>query len=451
MEPEKSLEGFKIDTTLPPPARVPRVATFYALYPETLGLADGTTFAIALGQPIRGFGKIAMHLKDGEAPFWLDPKLSQWAAVSVRFHRAIHDRNFLQERESMLMSVVDSSAGSAFPEFERSLSDPDTGEARPSPSHDPTTGKEYTVVEMSTQLVMPEEEHWQACEPNSYVMGPTLTRCIEGLIRVVDAYRFAENIPMPSPARERLGPAIAAVTRAADPSQGGWDSPAQYVVNSFATQGARHFIVGTQSPETLKRMAEYVTLTSRGHPSVAVINLQADLDNAMFDGNFRVVLMFAYTASEILLDLSLMGMLFEEGKSAAEGVTFFAKPLKTRLLAEYHDRLGGAWNPRNSDAVSGWLRSVREVRNRVAHAGYLPDYEEARIAREAYFSLRLHLLDRLASRPKKYPFTAGLQVSPAGFERRGITSKSAREATRTAFDRLDDFLAWRDDLIRLRA
>jgi hypothetical protein len=281
-------------------------------------------------------------------------------------------------------------------------------------------------------------------------MGPTLTRCIEGLIQVVDAYRFAEKIPMPSPARERLGPEIVGATRAADPSQGGWDAQAEYVINSFATQGARNFIVGTQSPDTLKKMSDYVTLATRGHPSIALAHLQAELDNAMFDGNFRAVLMLAYTASEILLDLSLMGMLFDEGRKAKDAVGCFTKPLKTRLLTEYHNRLGGAWNPRSSEDVAAWLRNVRQVRNGVAHAGYLPDHEEAHVAREAYFSLGRHLRDRLASRAKKYPFTAGLLVRPGGFERRDIRSKAAQAAVQAAFDRLDEFLAWRDDLIRQR-
>jgi hypothetical protein len=281
-------------------------------------------------------------------------------------------------------------------------------------------------------------------------MGPTLTRCIEGLIQVIDAYRFAEKISMPSPTRERLGPEIVGATRAADPSQGGWDAQAEYVINSFATQGARNFIVGTQNPDTLEKMSDYVNLATRGHPSIALAHLQAELHNAMYDGNFRAVLMFAYTASEILLDLSLMGMLFDEGQNIHEAASYFSKPLKTRLLTEYHDRLGGAWNPQSSEEVATWLRDVRQVRNRVAHAGYLPDHEEAHVAREAHFSLGRHLRDRLASRPRKYPFTAGLLVTPSGFERRDIRSKAAQAAVQAAFDRLDEFLAWRDDLIRQR-
>lgn len=448
---EVKLEDFGIDTTLPPPAQVPRVATFFALYPETLGLEPGTTFCIALNQPVRGFNRTAMHLTEGQEPFWLDPKLSEFLAVSARFHRGTRDKNFVVERDEMLMSIVGSVTGDSFPEFTRAPTRARPDEPEGASDYDVETARAYTVVEITTQLAIPETTHWQACEPNGYVMGPTLTRGIQGLIQIIDAYRFAEKIPMPSPARERLGPVIVAATRAADPAMGGWDAPAQYVINNFATQGARDFIVGTQQPDTLQKMTDYSRLAAKGHPSIVLGHLQAELDNAMFDGNFRVVLLFAYTASEMLMDLALMGMAFEEGQSAEESGARFAKPLKTRLLTEYHDRLGGAWSPQGSSDVAAWLRAVREVRNRVAHAGYLPDYDEAHQAREAHYSLGRHLRDRLACRASKYPFTAGLLVTPGGFERRSIRSKAAQDAVRVASDRFDEFLVWRDNAIRLRA
>jgi hypothetical protein len=180
VESKVRLEDFGVETTLPPRARVPRVATFFALYPETLGLEPGTTFCIALGQPVRGFNRTAMHVMEGQQPFWLDPKLSGFLAVSVRFHRGARDRNIFDEREEMLMSIVEVVTGNSFPEFASAPPD-----------------------------ALPDE-----------------TKAV-------------------------------------------------------------------------------------------------------------------------------------------------AKPLKTRLLNEYHDRLGGAWNPQGSKDVAAWLRDVRQIRNRVAHAGIL--------------------------------------------------------------------------------
>jgi hypothetical protein len=393
-----------------------------------------------------------MHLTEGGPPFWLEPELSRYLAVSVRFHRGKRERHIVDEHDETLMSVVHSVAGESFPDFEHTPPDA-VSDGPESPSeYDGSAGMAYTVVEMTTQLAMPRKSHWEPCEPSNHVIGPTLTRCIDGLIQVVDAYRFAEKLSMPSPARERLGPGIVAATRAADPAQGGWDTSPEYIINSFALQGSNHFIIGTQTRETLPKMGSYLAMVPLGHPVIALAHLQAELNNAMFhDGNFRAVLMFAHSASEVLMDIALMAMLFEEGRTADEAIASFAKPLKSRILTEYHDRLGGAWTPRGSNAVAVWLREVLLVRHRVAHAGYLPQYEEARLAREAHFSLGQHLRDRLAARAKRYPFTAGLLVRSGGFERRGIRTKAAEAAVRAGDDRLEEFVSWRNDLIRLRA
>jgi hypothetical protein len=435
-------------------AGVPRVATFFAIYPEALGLVDGTTFCVALKLPLRGFARTAMHLAEGEQPFWLDPRFSHSLAVSVRFHRGKRDRHVVDEYDQRLMPIVQSVTGESF--SDPGLAPTGSVSELESPFERSATGTAYTVVEMTTQLAIPGKSHWEACEPSDDIMGPTLTRAIDGLIHVVDAFRLAVKISMPSPARERLGPGVVALTRAADPAQGGWDMPALYAINSFALLGERYFIAGAQTPETtpetLCKMSHYLELASFGHPVTALGQLQAELDNAMFhEGNFRVVLMFAHSATEIMMDIALMAMLFEEGRTPEEAAATFAKPLKSRILTEYHLRLGGAWTPKGSNAVAVWLRDVLLLRHGVVHAGYLPRYEEARGAREAHYSLGRHLRDRLAARAKRYPFTAGLLVTSAGFERRDIRTKAAEDAVRAEAERIEEFVSWRNELIQLRA
>jgi len=428
------------------PPSVPRVATFFALYPETLGLNDGTTFCVAIQTPLRGFAKTAMHLMEGQSPFWLDPRLSQTLAVSVRFHRGQRDRHVFEEHDQKLLPIVQSAAGGSSLRTRSSEDQPERSQA-----HDDSFGTAYTVVEMTTQLAIPREGLFEACEPSGEVMGPTLTRCIDGLILVVDAFRSTQDVFIAPAARERLGPEIMATTRAADPDEGGWDEPAEYYLNAFATK-SRYFIAGTQTSQTLPAMAHHIRLAARGYPPLVVGNLQADLDNALFsNGDFRAVLMFAYSASEILMDLALMAMLFEEGKTAQMAAASFTSPLKTRILTDYHDRLGGSWGPKGSGAVATWLQHVLLVRHQVAHGGYMPHYERAYAAREAHYNLGQHLRDRLAARAKRYPFTAGLLVTPPGFERRGIRTKAAGTAVHIGNDRIDEFIMWQNELIKLRA
>jgi len=126
--------------------------------------------------------------------------------------------------------------------------------------------------------------------------------------------------------------------------------------------------------------------------------------------------------------------------------------LKTRLLTEYHKRLGGSWDPEGTHPVATWLKDLLVLRHRVAHAGYLPSQDEAFAARKAYFALSRHLRNRLALRVKRYPITASILVTRAGFERRNLRTKAVDDAINlTSVDVLTRFASWRADVIRMRA
>ena len=440
-----------LDALSPPePAKRPRVATFFALYPEPLGLLDGTTFSIALNAPVTGFARTAMHVKENDTPYWLDPEMTNMLVVSIRFHHGRLKWHVIEERDEQLFSVVRSVEGTSFPgfaEYKNGLSDKEELNT----NSEDLNGKIYTVVEMSTQLVMPAQSGWAACEPAEIVMGPTLTRCINGLMEVIAAYRFGEKALIANPARERLGPAIVAATRAADPAQGSWDAPARYVINSFATHGGNGFVRGGHSPQTMQKMSSYLKLARDRHPILPIGSMQQDLQHAMYiEGNFRAVIIFAHSATEILMDLALMALLFEENANPKDAVMKFARPLKTRLLSDYHDRLGGAWGSQGSHPVAIWIRDVLTIRHQVVHTGYMPFYEQAQAAHDAHFGVGTYLRDRLACQVKRYPFTTGLLLTANGFERRRIQTKASDAAIRAGSERLQEFLQWRDELIRQR-
>jgi hypothetical protein len=428
---------------------VPRVATFFAIYSDPLGLIDGTYYCLIMSSAqVRGFGtKIALHLKEGHT-VWLNPAFHETLFVSVRFHRGIRRWDFIDEHDKDLASVVARVAGRSFP----SLVPTPVSMGAPNDDRPQTTDESspYTVVEMTTPLVSPSGEHWIPCVPNNDVMGPTLTRCIDGLIRIVNSYRHAEKILLPTPSRERLGLTVMASTRPANPDAGSWDAQGHTVLNTFA-MFRQPFLRGGENPS--KGMIEHMALEAMGHPIAALMSLQADLNSAFAcEGNYRGTVLLAHSSSEVLLDTALMGMLYEEGRSPADSLTVFAKPLKTRLLTEYHKRLRGTWDTGGTHPVAVWLRDLLLLRHRVAHAGYSPSSEEAEAARNAHFALGTHLRDRLAINVKKYPLTAGMLVTRGGFDRRNMRSKSVDAALRTNGDEtLGKFLAWHAELIRVRA
>jgi hypothetical protein len=423
---------------------VPRVATFFALYADPIGLVDGSYYALVLGQSTRGFpSEIALHLKDGEPAIYLDPRMHDYLFVSIRFHRGRRRQDLIAEHTSELLRVVERVGDESLREL--------ITVAEEGPALDDEQSA-YTVVEMTTPIVAPQGELLQPSSPTNEVMYYTLTRCLNELIRVLNAYRSAAKILIPAPSRERVGPMIISATRSPNPAQGvDWEVTS--VINSHAVARQPMLKGERDSSYLAKAMTEYLYYESIGDPALAIGNLQNEMDVALYhDGNYRGTVMSAHSASEVLMDTALMAMLFEEGKTPEVSGSIFDKPLKSRLLTEYHERLGGSWTPQGSNAVAEWLRDVLSMRHRVAHAGYIPSSKEAEAAREAHYGLGRYLRDRLAVRTRKYPFSAGMLVTRQGFERRDIHTKAASNAiAAVTLQSLSTFTSWRNGLARYRA
>jgi hypothetical protein len=428
---------------------VPRVVTFFTSYPEPIAIPDGAYFCVAMEAPVRGFIKVALHITDNEQPVWLSAALVSSIAVSVRFHRSKRAKSFVTTAYEDLMPVVRKVAGASLPTLVReSTTDSKLIETQVAESD--TEGSPITVVEMTTQLVRPGEETWEVSNPDNAVMGPTLTRCIEALILIIDGYRLGCKANIPAPARERLGPVIIAATRAADPAEGGWDPSVFDVLNTFAAYSGQA-LPQIDPTKTTHIIHSVLALEHMGHPLVPLMQLQADVNIAFYrDGNFRAAVIFAHTASEVLMDTAILAMHFEENAAPEDAVMVFDKQLKTRVLRDYHKRLGGSWDP-SAEPVGKWLHDLLRVRHLVAHTGYAPTYDEARLARDGHYALGTFLRDRLAARVQKYPFTAGMLVTPAGFARRGIHTRAAKQAAKLAESQmLQDFLTWRANVLQLR-
>src|SRR5712691_10766366 len=100
------------DNESTPSNLVPRAATFFALYPDPLGLMDGAYFCAGMASPVRGFPtRIALHLKDGDHTIWLDPQISELLFVSIRFHRGKRQQDYIVEHIAQLNEIVDRIGG----------------------------------------------------------------------------------------------------------------------------------------------------------------------------------------------------------------------------------------------------------------------------------------------------------------------------------------------------
>lgn len=432
---------------LPDVAKVdaPRLATFFACYPESIGLSDQDTQVTFTGQEMLGYagiGAVATHLVGTTAIASLASDRLDQVFVSLRVHRASRPGSVIVRDIEDVNRVVRGLA----PELAIQVPEPD--------ERDPAFEHTYTVLELVTPLVQFDGRSWVPAPLDQSAMGLTLTRCLDVVCDLVTAYRVSTSHLMPAPARERVGPIIQWGTRPANQTDGHWDEwpdAPDSVMNGFAVLNR-----GLPAPEAdadaVARMRGFILQRSLGFPIHAVMELQADADAAIqLRGDYRAAVMLLYSASEVFMDLALLLMCWEEGMSVEAAVAEFNPKFGARVRSKYHDRIGGGWSAKQGN-VKVWQRDLVSLRHRVTHAGERVDRDAADAARDAYAGMRAHLLDRLAYSVGKYPKTAAMLVTAEGFKRRGKWSRRIEAAAASAtFDVLADFVQWRNAVIQQRA
>lgn len=422
----------------------PRLAYYFACYPEPLALPGEGAHIVFLPEELIGYttlDRLVLHRNDDEdGALELDPSLAGGLFVSLRFHRGVRPKSRILEAEEDLLRVIQQVAPALAP----------AEEADPDPDHEDPWSI-YTVVEMATPLVVPDGDRWVPAAPSDAVMGPNLTRCIEALIKTVSAYRLSENLSIPPPARERLGPWILGATRSADPAIGAWDDSGRMVINAFATPG-QHGLPPEPPADIADRISRFLWSQGLDHPMTAVQELQADARTNLEQwGDFRSAILLLHTASEVLLDTFLMSMLWEEGVQALDAARVFAASLVTRVRNQYHTRVGGNWALAGNQTVATWRDDLVLVRHQVAHGGFAPDRDVTEAAFAAHRNLRTHLLNRLVASLRQYPMTVGLLVGEPGLLRRGAITRRGRGALELATaERMYELISYRNAIIAAR-
>lgn len=428
-------------TTAQEQAAPPRLATYFACYPDSLALPSEGAAMVGWEEGMLGYtelGEIVLHYEDNDPVIGLPPALATELFVSIRFHRGHRQYSTITESLRDLLTVVHGVA----PQLTEDAFSPDEAE-----SGDPYAA--YTVVEMVTPLVALRGGAWTSMGPSNEVMADSLTRCIDALRQIVNAYRLLENLPLSIPARERLGPMIMSATRPADPAQGGWDDAGSLVVNGFATAGRP--VAAPARPNIQDDIGRFLYQHALGEPKLAAIELEADANAALNQGDFRSAVMLTHSASEVGLDGVLMALCWEEGMNAADTAAEFFPPLLTRVRTRYHNRIGGNWATNRNPTLGRWHSQLVLLRHSVAHTGLLPERHQVDQALEAHRALRTFLLDRVTASMHRYPKTVALFVTEAGLRRRNAWTRRAREAVEAAdMDTLHDFTAWRDLVLAAR-
>ncbi|QKE82950.1 hypothetical protein [Arthrobacter sp. NEB 688] len=159
---------------------------------------------------------------------------------------------------------------------------------------------------------------------------------------------------------------------------------------------------------TLTESQQLAIMQTRDHP--ARVRAYTDLYNQAsvalhVEGNTRECVIMIGAASEVFLNILMLLLRWEEGQTPEQCVASWNDSFAVRLRTELPPKLGGNWSNSGEAAFARWHKSTYGVRNRVAHAGHEPTFEECIEAIAALDNLISDIGARLTSgqRLRKYP------------------------------------------------
>lgn len=179
-----------------------------------------------------------------------------------------------------------------------------------------------------------------------------------------------------------------------------------------------------------EQIAGMFSAVSRGEVLMSYLDLHRQGSVAFHrHGNTREAVVMMASAAEVLLNIVLCMMLWEEGATPEAASRSWPEGLVTRVKNCYWPRIGGQWNLSGNGPVGHWARSVADLRHRTVHAGYLPTADEARSSIEGVEGLLTFLGDRIVygSNLRKYPRTASQLLGTDGLSRRDRLPRWLRE------------------------
>lgn len=419
--------------------REPRLAVFFVRCPDPLGFPGAASLCIQLSGNLDGYGDVALHLDlDGSAPV-VRPSPSNMF-VSVRFHTgrrvaSLFDSS-LREGRSVVSSVVPAAV----------LRLPDGSDEAGSEADQWST---FTMAELVTPLAAADGDGvYHPVVPGEQAMAEAFERSVEVLFLIVRACRNALKLPLDTPSRERLGPEFFEVSRRAGAGLEAWDETGGWVINAESIPSSQPPLVDEAQ---VRQLTSGITMETTGHPAIGFTELRSEAAAALRHGDYRAAVMLYHTASEVLLDVTLMLMQWEEGKMPADLAELFKRPLLTRVRSEFPPRLGGVWDNGAGSIIDTWRKDLVLVRHRTIHGGFPVTPPAAAGAKKAHDALITHVFNRLAENFRKYPKTTGTLVAKEAFQRREKLSRAV-ETTIVPLrgESLQAFNAWRVEMTRLR-
>lgn len=179
---------------------------------------------------------------------------------------------------------------------------------------------------------------------------------------------------------------------------------------------------------------------SHAPPFLAYMDARRDaIDLLHRRGDRRMSAVALGLAFELLTNTLLQHLLWEEQADPYLAHTPFETELKTRVLSQFASRIGGEWY-QNEGArrcpVGDALQRIVYLRNRVAHGGEVPHFQEVSIAVDVLVAFERFVGDRLSADEvrTRYPRTAIAWSGHAGLERRGKLTKTVKRLSTSTLE-----------------
>lgn len=390
----------------------PTLVIFFIPLPQALGLTHGSTFGFA-EDGSSGLPNVPMKATPDMPPM---PGFSAGSNfTSLRLWQVNSSMTGFLEQLDVAMKVV--RVVTPFtPQVE-------TASSRERPMPDAV----ITVIEAVTPLL----------DADADPISDALDHCLTRIQQVSTASGLVTGQSAKLVTREQLPLIIPMCQRNLDGDV--WSNFSMYQLHS---NDVVRYAPATLDEEGVSRLGHFLRATVRSEPLISYLDLRAEAERLLErEGDTRTSVIMLAASCEVLLDLLLLAMLWEDGSSAEVAADVFSNGngIASRVKKLYAERIGGTWNLVQSGPVKNWLDSVADLRNRCVHGGYRPTPDRAEAAMSAADDLRLFIVERLkeSKTARRFPLTASIFLSTQN-------GKSADEKD------LLDWMAWRDDVTKLR-
>lgn len=374
-----------------------RVAHFFVPLPEPIGLPDGYEYRVVAhptGSELREL------IEAGHE----DPAQGHLETV-LTFHHADMPSHLTATLNALVMKAKTVLG---------------TGAATETPSDPPPVRRaQMTVVQIAVQLRELETE-----DTNEDALTGSLTKAFDlGLGRLRNfqrAYFGATRQPVRLASREAMPSIVPAAVQTIELGEVTGVEHLAYALNTVFDSEIRYAALTSEEEAALEH---HLYARDERRAFHARIDLHREATDA-FDrrGDYRGTVLLVATEAEVLLDEMLAHLLWERGDRPEDASPVFDDPFISRVKKHFPPILGGNWDLTCRDPVGDWSRLIKQLRDRVVHAGYEPTREEASGAYDAVIDLEGFLKDRLLDKLRTYPRTA---IAIMGIQ--GLQSRSRFE------------------------